>query len=129
MDMLTPDDGKVFFNTDQTYETRLYNIDTQWTGFYVVNMKIPLECIFKNQKIYVKGNSPLPCQKVAEIFQHKTSIKSSFLGSDQAKSHVSDRHNENYVAAGFVPHNRGIGELGFGIWSPVCLETTAKLQH
>ncbi|KAH1026821.1 hypothetical protein HUJ05_000437 [Dendroctonus ponderosae] len=63
LELFTPEDGKVFFNTDQTYENRLYNIGSKWTGFYVINMKIPLECIFKNPTIYIKGNTPLPCQK------------------------------------------------------------------
>ncbi|KAL1505402.1 hypothetical protein ABEB36_004976 [Hypothenemus hampei] len=55
--------GKVFFNSDQAYEDRLYPICNKWMGFYFINMKVPLQQIINKPKLYVKGNVPILCQK------------------------------------------------------------------
>ncbi|XP_030755396.1 uncharacterized protein LOC115881837 isoform X2 [Sitophilus oryzae] len=54
---------KIFFNTDQAYENRLYNICSSSCSFYTVILKVPLQHIFKDRRVYVKGNAPLLCWK------------------------------------------------------------------
>lgn len=67
LDRLKPYVGRVFFNTDQVYENRLYNLCSKWSGFYFVTMKIPLQLIVKQPKLYVEGLAPLLCQKVGRF--------------------------------------------------------------
>lgn len=64
LEKLKPCQGRVFFNTDQVYENRLYNVCSKWSGFYFITMKIPLQLIVKKPKLYVEGQTPLLCQKV-----------------------------------------------------------------
>ncbi|XP_050299636.1 uncharacterized protein LOC126738377 [Anthonomus grandis grandis] len=63
IDGISPQEAKVFFNTDQAYEQRLYHVCNKFSGFNVINMKIPLQNIFTNQKTYVRGNVPLLCSR------------------------------------------------------------------
>ncbi|KAF7270393.1 hypothetical protein GWI33_016627 [Rhynchophorus ferrugineus] len=71
--------AKIFFNTDQAYESRLYEISSSQFGLHVVIMKIPLQHIFKEKMVYIKGNMPLLCSKALTrlyLLLHSRTLKS-----------------------------------------------------
>ncbi|XP_028138161.1 uncharacterized protein LOC114332519 [Diabrotica virgifera virgifera] len=52
--------GKVFFNTDNAFEKRLYSHFLP-VGIYIINLKFPLQDILAIPGIYCRNNIPKPC--------------------------------------------------------------------
>lgn len=69
--------GKIFFNTDNTFEKRLYKNFTKF-GMYKIVLKIPLQDILAKPLLYVRKNVPKPCMEALNklcLLFHSTNYK------------------------------------------------------
>ncbi|XP_044262940.1 uncharacterized protein LOC123010264 isoform X2 [Tribolium madens] len=58
--------AKVFYNSEYLFEKRLFQTFFKNCGFLLINLKLPLVEIFRQEKTYIEGNVPVHCFKAIQ---------------------------------------------------------------